>query len=462
MWNALLTLPLLLAQDLDGERERLYEQLQAVDRMSPVVAVVRAVTPSVVSIRTEHTRRVNTFWGARNQTLTGAGSGVVVHSDGYIVTNYHVVKGAPDKILVSFDGDPVPYRAELVSFVQREDLALLRVVERPQRRRGSSPIGVSLRPASGPIYGPSGEGFLPVRMGTSADLMAGETVIAIGNPFGQAHTVSTGIIAGLFRNVPIPEEGLEFEGLIQTDASINLGNSGGPLLNVRGELNGINTAMNSQAENIGFAIPVDTVAEVLNDVLYPQGRSSWLGFDLTSESLIVGRVWNDGPAALAGICIGDRVLALNGKGVRNQEEFLHATLELEPRERVRLTVERNGVRESADVDSWDRLDGLLFERLGMTVREEQFGNGTFVVVERVSEGSPAEGLGLRKGDLIPAIRPRLGRGVGALRIRDRKSLARVVSQLDSGVMIDIDVYRDENRDDRYSRDELYKGNFKVR
>lgn len=440
MWTLMIAAPLALAQE--PVRDQIYTTLAEVDRVTPEALVVQAARPSVVFIETEITQPVRSFWGSSNRTFSGSGSGVVIHSDGYIVTNYHVVKGA-NTITVSFDGDPQRYGAELVSFVRSEDLALLKMSP-PDRRSGEASVP-------------------PVRMGTSVDLMEGERVVAIGSPYGQTHTVSTGIISGLHRDVNVPNEGLHFRDLIQTDASINFGNSGGPLLNIRGELIGINTAMNRQAENIGFAIPVDRVREVLTDLLFPQARRSWLGFELApGEPLRVARVWPDGPADGAGLCEGDFVVSIQGKDILTHEDFLHASLEIEPEATVQLEVAGTGERRSLEVSTWDKVDGLLFERLGMTVRETLIGSNRWILVDRVGPDGPAEDLGLRNGDLIPAILPRAGGAQSALRIRDRSTLAQVISRLQPGVSIDMDVYRDEDEDREFSRDELYKGTLELR
>ncbi|MEE8467445.1 MAG: trypsin-like peptidase domain-containing protein [Planctomycetota bacterium] len=447
MWNALLALPLLstISAAQNPAQDALYAELQQVSRVTPEVLVVQAVTPTVVHIETEITQRVRSIFGTTEQMLSGSGSGVVIHSEGYIVTNYHVVKGA-QSILVSFDGDPDRYPAELVSFVRSEDLALLKVEPRRQRP-GSQRAG----------------GFPTVRMGTSAGLYPGERVIAIGNPYGQSHTVSTGIISGLHRDVPIPDQGLHFGDLIQTDASINLGNSGGPLLNIRGELIGINTVMNRQAENIGFAIPVDRVREVLTDLLFPQARSSWLGFDLApGEPLQVAHVWADGPADTAGICEGDLLLELAGKRISSQDDFLHASLEVQPGREIPLSLAKaGGGSRQVTLDTWDRVDGLLFERLGLTVRTRKIGRQTWIFVDRLRPDGPAQEIGLRIGDLIPAIQPQLGRRRPPLRIRDRETLARVVAGLEPGVLIDLDVYRDENGDHAYASNERYEGSLTL-
>ena len=436
MLTPLLLLPLLAPQDLS--REENYRLLENIERTTPVVRVVQAVTPAVVFIETEYTQRGRSrFWGAWEKSYSGSGSGVVVHVDGYVVTNYHVVKGA-ETISVSFDKDPEKYPADLVSFVQSEDLALLKIK------------------SAGP--------FEAARMGTSSDLLAGEQVVAIGNPYGQNHTVYTGIISGLHRGVEIPDHGLEFSDLIQTDASINFGNSGGPLLNIRGELIGINTAMNSQAENIGFAIPVDRLREVLTDILYPQARNSWLGFRVApGDTLLVSEVWPDGPASQSGICEGDRILAIGGKPVKTRDEFLHASLALEPHKSVLLSILSEGERQDVKVGTWDRFDGLLFERLGITVSEIKIDDRSWVLVDRISDGSPAQALGLQRYDLIPSIKAGSARAPKGWRINSKHDLARLVQELKPGAEIRMDVVRDKNEDKRYdTRTELYKGWMTIR
>ena len=198
----------------------------------------------MVYVETEMVQNIRTIFGFQRRVMSGSGSGVVIHPSGFIVTNYHVVEGA-QQITVSFDGIPmVP--ARMMSAVREEDLALLKIEPVDNGSATELPDwdgdGIAdLRPA--------GERSFPtVRMGTSSDLMPGERVVAIGNPHGQTYTVSTGIISGLYREVPVPGRQLHFRGLIQTDASINRGNSGGPLLNIHGELI-INTVMNTVPRN---------------------------------------------------------------------------------------------------------------------------------------------------------------------------------------------------------------------
>src|SRR5687767_9048124 len=180
-------------------------------RVTPEVLVVREASPAVVYIvSTGYTSAFDIFGQPVRQENRSAGTGVMVDPEGFLVTNFHVVANAAGasggRLEVQFDNavDERTYSAQLVSYVQREDLALLKIV--------------------------GDRKFPVVKMGTSADLMIGERVIAIGNPYQQKLSVSAGIIAGLHRELDVPGSRLQFNDLFQTDASINHGNSGGPLL----------------------------------------------------------------------------------------------------------------------------------------------------------------------------------------------------------------------------------------
>jgi serine protease Do len=205
-------------------------------RMTPVVTAVRLARPSVVSIRGEKTA-VDPD-SARDDSDTprhvnGMGTGTIVDERGYVLTNYHVVSDVR-RIEVTLD-DGRQYTAELVASDAAADLAVIKI------------------PAPKP---------LPViRLGTSSDLMDGESVIALGNAFGYEQTVTRGIISALGRDVQVSDT-QSYDDLIQTDASINPGNSGGPLLNIDGEMIGVNVAVRAGAQGIGFAIPIDSALNV--------------------------------------------------------------------------------------------------------------------------------------------------------------------------------------------------------
>jgi serine protease Do len=403
-------------------------------RRTPVVEVAEMATPAVVYIQTGGIKPVRTWWGARGTApFSGSGSGVVIHEDGFIVTNYHVVRDAR-QISVTFDSkhDELSYPARLISYVESEDLALLKIAHERD--------------------------FPTIPLGTSSDLMLGESVVAIGNPYGQTHTVSVGIISGLHRNMDVPSEKgmLHFSDLIQTDASINFGNSGGPLLNIHGELIGINSAMNVQAENIGFAIPVDRVREVIEDqLLDPDAARSFLGFSIApGDDLVVTDVLAGGPAQQAGLRAGDRLLRIQETPIGNQEQYRLARVCIEPQETVRLLVERGGGSEQVSIRPWDKADGILFEGLGLTVQNYFIGQTPFVQIGQVLPGGPAERIGLEPGDLIESVKtPRTAHAQQVTRM----ILAALASELEPGQDMQIDVYRDLNQDGLYDRSELHRG-----
>jgi serine protease Do len=217
-------------------------------RKDKVVLAVEEVAPSVVSIVTEISQM--SFFGFA-QTSSSDGSGVVIESSGIVLTNAHVVEQS-HRIQVSF-ANGESYDAKLLGLASELDLAILQIQN------------------EGP--------FPSVEIGSSSRAMLGEKVIAIGNPFGLGHTVTTGIISSI--NRPLETKERVYQEFLQTDASINPGNSGGPLLNLDGHLIGINTAIRADAEGIGFAIPVDRAMKVAYDLLeYGNVKIPWLGIDL--------------------------------------------------------------------------------------------------------------------------------------------------------------------------------------
>jgi len=407
-------------------------------RVTPVVEVAEAAAPAVVYIQTELRQDVQDWWGrvVSMKTGAGSGSGVVIMKEGFIITNYHVVEGA-STITVSFDKryDENEYKAEVISAVKQEDLALLRI--RGERE------------------------FPTLPMGTSSDLMIGETVIAIGNPYGQTHTVSEGIISGLHRNVNIPNNGLHFDDLIQTDASINFGNSGGPLLNINGDLIGINSAMNTQAQNIGFALPIDRIKSVLEEELMP----TWLGFDVEAgDHLKVQNVVAGGPAAQAGLKVGDCIVSLNSRPVVKQEDYRLARVGLTSLPEVEIQIERAGKTSTKRLKVWDRPNGILFERMGLKGEKFGLGNGSFVRVTEVQAEGPADKLGIQVGDVIDAVRPNalIGGHQRALTVSSPDQLAWLVSELPANSEIYLDLYRDLDKNKRYTPEELHRGLLTLR
>jgi S1-C subfamily serine protease len=421
--------PQLAPSSEESELGRLLDGLspeeQLARRITDEVLVVQRASPAVVYIETGGVRQRPTFWGVQQQQIQGSGSGMVIRDEGFIVTNYHVVRDART-ITVSFKEsiDPRQYQADVLSYVEEEDLALLK------------------------IRGEEGQRFPTVPLGTSADLMIGEKVIAIGNPYGHTHTVSVGIISGLHRDVNVSDGvngALHFDDLIQTDASINQGNSGGPLLNINGELIGVNSAVNVRAENIGFAIPVDRVRQVLEDQLLGSDmHRAWLGYEVgKDDELVVTAVTRGGPAEAGGLRVGDQIKALDDTLLESFEQYSFKRVDLQPTQAVHVRVMRDGREHQLTIPSWDRVTGLLFERMGLEAVETPIrvrnGVGYALQVSRVYPGGPSEAVGLQAGDWLLAVRPEGGNG---RRVPTRVDLAGAISGLQRQTPLEIEIQRD--------------------
>ena len=394
-------------------------------RRTPVVVVAHNVLPSVVNIQTEGTirrREIDPFFdpfgifGGTNQNYTALGSGFVWSSDGIIVTNNHVIEGA-SRITVVFS-DRTELRARLIGVDPDSDVAVLRV---DANRLAAAPIG------------------------TSSDLMIGETVVAVGNPFGLSGTVTTGVVSALGRSVPSKEQGRTFTDFIQTDASINPGNSGGPLLNIEGKVVGINTAILGNAQGIGFAIPVDRAKKVIQDLLrYGQVHSSWIGAvtaTLTPEEAkrlnihasrgaLVSRVFSGSPAQAAGLRAGDVITEVGEKPVDSRESFSTYTATIPSGEAVQLTVNRAGSTRAVPIRPVDppRDLGLriLWEIAGLHVA-----NSRGVTIEEVASGSRSANIGLQPGDSIVGVNGNEVRSLNDLNAALRNSSER------SSIVLDI-------------------------
>jgi len=273
------------------------------NRQTPIVKVYEETHKAVVNISGESTVSTSIWRGFDWPDMFGLpgprvprqvkvlGSGIVVNEKGYIITNEHVIKSAK-KIKVIFS-DGREFLAEVINADESKDLAVLKIET---------------------------EDELPfIQLGRSNDLMIGETVIAIGNPYGYSNTVTSGVISAVGRDIEV-SKGFWLRGLIQTDAPINPGNSGGPLLNINGELIGVNTALRAEAQNIGFAIPVDTLVDNLTHMLMPEKlRRVQLGLIMGRmktvdkfTGLAVDSVIKESPADKNGMATGDIVLEIDG------------------------------------------------------------------------------------------------------------------------------------------------------
>ncbi|MDH5299024.1 MAG: trypsin-like peptidase domain-containing protein [Desulfobulbaceae bacterium] len=372
------------------------------ERRTPVVMAVAKAGPAVVNIRTEQIvkRRSTPFFGfsdpffeqffrdsgaTRTFKTQALGSGVIIDPRGYVLTNSHVIDKA-SRIFVALPGNPKELEASLVGQAARLDLAVLKI-----NAPGSYP---ALTPAR------------------SDDLMPGETVIAIGNPLGLGHSVTTGIVSAPRRRIAMDEAHTSF--FIQTDALINPGNSGGPLLNINGELIGINTAIVSQAQGIGFSIPIDVVKRILPDLM-ASGTALRAYAGLTVEApgraatedpgagVLVREVDEQAPAAKAGLRVGDVIAAMDGIPAESPAEY-HSLLETYvPGNTVTMTTRRGFstltrkvVLEKMPAGYGRRHGEKVF---GLAVRQ---GRG-LVLVEKVTPGSTAQRIGVRAGDLLAEV-----------------------------------------------------------
>lgn len=299
--------------------------------------VVERVGPAVVKITTV-TERVgyDFFMREFRQEVPGEGSGVVFDEKGYILTNNHVVQGA-QSITVTFPGkEEREYEASVVGGDSVTDLAVLKI---------------------------DGEDLPVASLGDSDALRVGEVAIAIGNPYGLSNTVTVGVVSAVGRSVPL-QEGTELTDIIQTDAAINHGNSGGPLLNSRGEVIGINTAILRGAQGIGFAIPINNAKEVSRELI-EHGRivRPWLGIyggtvtPLAAQQhnlkvdygVFVSRIVAHSPAHNAGLKQGDVMVAMNDEALKTMDDLIKRIREKDPHELITVTICRDGEEKTLEV-----------------------------------------------------------------------------------------------------------------
>jgi Do/DeqQ family serine protease len=395
---------------------------QTLPSLAPMIEKLR---PAVVNIATHGSVDVQNhplmndplfrrfFKGFENmpqrKEVKSLGSGVIIDADaGYIVTNYHVIEGADQISVTLYDG--VQVDAKVVGSDAEADIAILQVKH---------------------------ENLTDVPFANSSKIRVGDFVVAIGNPFGLGQTVTSGIVSALGRT------GLGIEGyedFIQTDASINPGNSGGALVNLRGELIGINTAILASGGTgnvgIGFAIPINMVRELTNQIIeYGEVRRGLLGVimqNLTPElakafgldmyqGVVISQVVDDSAASKAGLKTGDVISEVNGKAVKSASAMRNMVGLMRVGAKMDITVIRDGETKSLVAYIEDEIEqSLAGEKINprlagaMLEGHEDAGN-QFLVVADVSRGSPAWNASLRKGDLILSVNRAPVKTLGDLR-----------------------------------------------
>ena len=395
---------------------------QEFSRETAVVKTVRAVSPAVVNISSavQVRKRTSPFSGfgfnpffeeffkdfsdprfERRREYTSLGSGVIIDGKkGLILTNAHVIhETGTIKVVLK---DEREFEARIVGADPDSDLAVLKI---------------------------DSEQVLPaIKMGSSDDLMIGETVIAIGNPFGFSHTVTTGVISAINRS--IRAEDRVYHNFIQIDASINPGNSGGPLLNINGDLIGINTAIYAKAQGIGFAIPIGKARKIISDLIqYGEVIQAWIGISVQDideklarylkianiKGVIVTSVEPKSPAQKAGLQESDIILSLGNKKINSVGDYQSVAKSLAAGNTLEAEFLRDGKKKTAVVKTKvfpiDLADDLAYRILGIRVndltkknrQQYRINAREGVMISDLKKDSYLAGIGAQPGDVIRQI-----------------------------------------------------------
>ncbi len=378
-------------------------------RRTAITTAVERVSPAVVTVQTETVERVPAdvfeyFNGGRSgeKRSAGIGSGFIIRADGVIVTNAHVIGGA-NKVSVAMR-DGTTYDAKVVGIDDNNDLAVVKITA----------------------------ARLPVApLGTSSDLVVGEWSIAIGNPFGfvlgnSEPSVSVGVISAVGRNLAgRGDGGGVYVDMIQTDAAINPGNSGGPLINAMGEVVGVNSSIYSPSGGsvgLGFAIPIDRTKRIVEDLLeHGTVRQPWVGLRLQTPQAqsareaagvraIVARVIPGSPAERAGLRVGDQIVSVGARAVRNPFDWEARLLDVRVGESIRVVVQRGGrdvnatvvaaVAPEVNAPKVTVLSDLQLVSLTDAIRQERgIASSSGALVYKVSDRI-SDAIGLQVGDVI--------------------------------------------------------------
>jgi len=400
--------------------------LLAFERRTPIVEAVQKAGPAIVNIYTQEAPHsvqnpfrnfggkffepfLRDFMPQMESGRRSLGSGVLIHPDGYILTNEHVI-GKAVRIQTSLV-DKREFSARLVGSDIRSDLAIIKI--------------------------DSKEPLPFLKMGESDDLMIGEPVIAIGNPFGLQHTVTSGIISALNRTLDTKKgqgegsgKGAIYHDFIQVDASINPGNSGGPLLNINGSLIGINTAIYQRAEGIGFAIPINYAKRIVKELIqFGKVREGWLGAsvqELTQEmreyfslkpnqGTLISHIMKGSPADLKGLQSGDVILAVDGRKISNRLDYQERIATYAIGSQVGITLLRAGIEKKISLeiaplpkDFVERFTQLKMGLKVTNITKEAFNRYRLasrkgILITEVAPNGAAGQMGLQPGDLIRQI-----------------------------------------------------------
>jgi len=389
------------------------------NRRDAIVDAVQKIAPAVVNINSEYQVRSRTspfsgfgmdpFFDSffkdffdpgynRRQKRSSLGSGVIIDGKrGFILTNAHVVAHAQAISVVL--KDEREFEAQIIGIDPDSDLAVLKL--------------------------DSAENLPAIAMGDSKDLMIGETVIAIGNPFGFSHTVTTGVISALNRSIRTDD--VVYHDFIQTDASINPGNSGGPLLNINGDLIGINTAIYAKAQGIGFAIPINKARRIVTDLIqYGEVVLSWTGLVVQNldeglayylkvpqgKGVMVKQIESDSPATRSGIRKEDIILSMNDIPIRSIEDYHQALKDFSVGSTIKINIQRGTQKKRVSlvtkVFPEERAPMLILRLMGVAVKDlsvlnrqrHRISAKTGVMISEINPNSQLAEIGVEIGDVI--------------------------------------------------------------
>jgi len=433
--------------------------LQVYPRENAVVRAVNKVSAAVVNIGTEYEvrNRVNPFFHLptdsffrdffdhqfeKKRKIASLGSGVIIDGKrGFILTNEHVIaRTSTIKIMLN---DGREFNADIVGADPESDLAVLRIS--------------------------SDEKLPAIEMGDSSGIMIGETVIAIGNPFGFSNTVTTGVISATNRS--IRTEDRVFNDFIQTDASINPGNSGGPLLNIQGELIGINTAIYAKAQGIGFAIPINKAKRIISDLIeYGEVVQAWIGIEVQNlderlshylkvpgnKGVVVKKVEKASPAQNSGIMDGDIILSLGKRSLKSALDFNAQIKNYKAGDVIKIYIWRNSCKKSVQIKSSvfpvARAMDLAYRLLGIKVEtltnKNRYSYQTSakkgVLISEILKSSYLSRIGARPGDVIRRIDEVIIKDTkdfqkAVIKYRRKKSLVILLQRGEHGYYISVKI-----------------------